>query len=152
MADKEKKKIEDNEKKYQITAKVVIEVLGTPKDHVEQTLKQIVELLKKEDRKYELLVAQVYEAKETKKDWWNSFVDLEIRFKDLDTLVIFCFDYVPSSIDIVEPQSVELKASVMNGLLNDLLTQIHKYDMAYKKLRAENLLFKRDQQEKKKDN
>jgi len=140
----------DNKQDKDVTAKAVIEVLGKPKEHVEKTMKDILDMLKKGEvkegakkAKYELLKAQIYEAEKSGDVLWSGIMDLELKFRDLESLIGFCFDYMPSSIDIAEPKKIEFDATTMNGLLNDLIAQVHKYDMLYKKLRAANLLLQK---------
>ncbi|MDD5331798.1 MAG: hypothetical protein PHE43_03175 [Candidatus Nanoarchaeia archaeon] len=125
-----------------ITVKAVIEILGTPKEHVEETMKKIVEKLKQE---YKIKEAKVYEATEVKAKTtvlWNSFVDLEMIFEDLQKITDFCFDYMPSSIEIVEPLELKIDARNHTDLINDLLARLHQYDMVVKNLNAENKLLK----------
>lgn len=129
-----------------IQAKIVVEILGTPKEHVEDTMKKVVEKLKNEEG-VKLLRETTYKAEQVKK-MWSTFSDLEIEVEDISKLMGLCFDYMPSSVDILEPSKMDLETVKIADLLNDLLAKIHKTDMMLKNAIAENRFLK-DQLQKK---
>lgn len=122
-----------------IQAKAVIEILGSPKEHVEETMTAVINKVKENFR---LLSEKTYVPEELQ-GLWSSFAELEIGFKDVGQLVGFCFDFMPSSIEIIGPLSFNLKCTDVADLLNDLLAKLHRYDMVVKNLNAENILLKR---------
>lgn len=124
-----------------INALIVIEVLGAPKEHVENTLKIVLEKLKKEDG-IKVLKETGYKA-EPFKQLWSTFADIEIEVRDIERLIGVCFDYMPSSVEISNPSLLQIGARSINILVNDLLARLHKYDMLIKNLNAENILLKR---------
>lgn len=124
-----------------VLAKVIIEVLGSPKEYVEETLKKVVENIKTE--KFEVLKEELFNAQQQEK-MFSAFTELEVLFKNNNSLIDFCFDYTPSSIDIIEPIYVNYKAHDFSNLLNDLLARIHKSDMALKNYNAENQILKKN--------
>ena len=83
-----------------------------------------------------------FEVKEVK-EMWSTFVDIKIRFKDLNHMTAFCFDYMPSSVDIIEPVKFNFDAHDINALFNDLMGEIHHYDMLLKNFKALNEMLKR---------
>lgn len=129
-----------------IQAKIVIEILGTPKEHVEHTMKMIVEKLKNE-KEVKLLRETTYEAEQIKK-LWSTFSDLEIEVEDVSKLVDVSFDYMPSSIEILEPHKMDIETTKLSDLLNDLLAKLHKVDMLLKNTMAENKMLKQQIQQK----
>ena len=122
-----------------ITAKVVLEILGSPKDHVEETMK-IVIIKAKES--FKLLSEKTYETEEIE-GLWSTFSELEISFKSMDKMIGFCFDFMPSSIEIIEPLNFSLKCTDISNTMNDLLAKLHRYDMVVKNLNAENIILKK---------
>lgn len=132
----------------QIKAKVIIEVVGAPKEHVETTLKNIVNKVK-DEKDLNLLRSEFFEAKETEvKDMpqkvWSAFFELDITVPNINRLISFCFDYMPSSIDILDPSKLDLNAGEISDMLNDLLAGLHKYDLILKNIHAQNILLKRE--------
>ncbi|MBM3199735.1 hypothetical protein FJZ53_02270 [Candidatus Woesearchaeota archaeon] len=123
-----------------IQAKIVIEILGTPKEHVEQTITKVIENLKSEEG-VKLLRETTYQAEKIK-DMWSTFSDLEIQVNDLTKLVSICFDYMPSSVEIIDPIEMELETVKITDLLNDLMARLHKTDMLLKNSLAENKILK----------
>ena len=119
-----------------IQAKIVVEILGTPKEHVEETMKKVVEKLKGEEG-VQLLRETTYKAEQVKK-MWSTFSDLEIEVETVLKLIGICFDYMPSSVDILEPHKLDLETTTVADLLNDLLAKLHKTDMMLKNAIAEN--------------
>ena len=122
-----------------ITAQLIIEIAGFPREHVDDVMGKLVENIKKE---YEVLNACVEEVKQVK-ELWCTFVDVRIVFKNLNQMTVFCFDYMPSSIDIIEPVKFNLESMEVNGLFNDLMGKIHHYDMLLKNFKALNEMLKR---------
>ncbi len=123
-----------------IKAIVVIELMGSPKEHIESLMKEIVENLKKEKdvKVHNEKMSEVAEVK----GFWSSFAELEIEVKDIGKLVDISFDYMPSSIEILEPERIEVDMKYMGDFINDLLARLHRYDMLIKNFYAENKLLK----------
>ncbi len=125
-------------------ARVIIEVVGSPKDHVDKTLRDIIEKLKKE-KKMKVLQENFFEAEKIER-FFSAFVEIEIGFGNIKDLVYLCFDYAPSSVEIFDPENLSLPSNVMNDFLNDLMARLHKSDMIVKNIHAENLLLKKELQ------
>jgi hypothetical protein len=128
----------------QILVRAIIEMLGAPKEHIEKTMSDYIESLK-QVKKYKIIKTFISEAveQENKKDspseklthgakLYSTFAELEIWFKDVEKLLEFCFDSLPSSIEIIEPETFKLRGSDFSGMLNDLQAKLHKLDMAFK--------------------
>lgn len=126
-----------------VQAKIVIEILGTPKDHVEDAMKKVIEKLK-EEQGVKLLRETTYKAEQIK-NMWSTFSDLEIEVEDVSKLIGICFDYMPSSIEIIEPSKMDLETTTIADFLNDFLARLHKTDMMLKNAMAENKWLKMQQ-------
>lgn len=138
----------------QIKARVIIEVVGAPRDHVEATLKNVVDKIK-EEKELNLLNSELFEAKEVQLEnipqkIWSAFSEIDISVDNINRIIGFCFDFMPSSIDIIEPAELNLNAGEMSDMLNDLLAGLHKYDLFLKNIHAQNILFKKEIDELKK--
>ncbi len=140
MDQKLKEKIDEG----YILCRSIIEIAGTPKEHIEKTIKLVVEDIKKKKniilKSGDIFKTKEIELKELKKKGklFSTYAELELLFKDIPTLIEFCFDYMPSSLEILEPKDLELETNEFAGLLNDLLAKLHQVDMILKGLRAEN--------------
>ena len=96
----------------------IIEMLGKPKEHLEKTLKEYIELLKK-DKTIEI-IKEDYVEPEEKDGLFTMFVELETLMKDTKRIVEFCFDYMPSSVEIIEPSNLNYSSNDFSDILNDL--------------------------------
>ena len=123
-----------------IKAIVVIELMGSPKEHIESLMNEIVENLKKE-KDVKVNSDKMSDIAEVK-GFWSSFTELEIEVKDIGKLVDISFDYMPSSVEILEPEKTEVDMKYMGDFINDLLARLHRYDMLIKNFYAENKLLK----------
>jgi len=131
------------EEKDHIRLRCIIEVLGKPKEHVEKTIKQYIEKIK-EDPDLVVLKEDLAETKKQGETMWSSFVELEMVIKGITKLVGFCFDYMPSSIDIIKPEEITFKSTSLAELINDLQARLHNLDMHLKKSNAENIFLRKN--------
>lgn len=124
--------------KGQIKAKIIIEMMGAPKEHIESTIKQYVEKLKESDL-FEIVDEKFFPAEEQGK-LFSTFTELDIWFKNMDILAAFCFEAMPSSIEIIEPLDLNFKGKALENLFNEILGKLHDLDLLVKQVRAEKQL------------
>ncbi|MBI4149450.1 hypothetical protein HY491_03300 [Candidatus Woesearchaeota archaeon] len=122
-----------------VLARVIIEVLGAPEQYVNETLRMVVENIKS-DSAYELLKHSFFEAAPQENKMFNAFVETEILFKDAEQLVSFCFDYTPSSVEIIEPEELRYAARNLSNLMNDILLRLHTMNVHLKNQNATQLI------------
>lgn len=118
-----------------IVARVIIEMLGAPKEYIETTLKNYIEKLKKDGIK---IIKETVEPAQKQNELFSTFVELDIDFDKMEDLLGFCFDSMPSSVEILEPEELQINASDLSGHLNDLQAKLHEVDMVVKTTRAQN--------------
>ncbi len=131
------------EKKDLIRCRAILEVLGKPKEHVEETINLLVEKVK-ENPSNSVLNEKFAEIKPEGKTMFSTFVELEIIFKGIIPLTGFCFDFMPSSIEIEKPEKLVLKNRDISNIFNDLQSKLHNVDMVAKTLKAERDFLKRN--------
>ena len=123
-----------------ILFRVVVEVLGKPKEHVDSTLKGYLQKLK-ENSRYEVLKEDLAELKQHEQsELWMAFAELEIKTSGVAEIIDFCFDYMPSLIEIIEPEELQLDSLVVSSFLNDMQAKLHGVDMLAKQMKIENQL------------
>ena len=81
--------------------------------------------------------------------FFSVITEVEISVENIEKLIGFCFDFMPSSIDVLEPSKLEIDARDINGFVNDLTARLHKYDMFLKNLKAHAGMLKKELEEKK---
>jgi len=123
-----------------ILFRAVVEVLGKPKEHVDSTLKGYLKKLK-ENSKYEVLKEDLAELKQHEdSELWMAFAELEIKTAGVTEIIDFCFDYMPSLIEIIEPEELQLDSLMISSFLNDMQAKLHGVDMIAKQMKMENQL------------
>lgn len=127
-------------------------MLGAPKEHVDETMKLVMDKMSKDD-KFKIITNKLFPAEEISDKkltgnrdvkFYSTFAEAELEFKQIEDLVGFCFDYMPSSIEILHPDGLNLSLSNMNNMLNDLIARLHQYDMVLKNIHAQNMLMKKE--------
>ena len=156
-----------------IRCRTIIEVLGKPKEHVEDAIKQYVEHIKgdtelvvlnenySETQEIEKTKVAPLEQREQNKidkrtdadmqvtegdsqkdnraaSLWSKFVELELVVKGTSKLITFCFEYMPSSLEVLKPEHIILSNPEISNFLNDLQARLHNVDMIVKQSKAEN--------------
>lgn len=121
-----------------IKVKAIVEVLGKPKEHVQQAVELVLKKIKEDNNKIELLKEDTADVKETENGFFSTFSEIEIEAENPSALLNFCFDYMPSSVDILEPDDINFKNSILSSTLNDLQAKLHKMDMLLKQTMNEN--------------
>ncbi|MBS3172194.1 hypothetical protein J4438_01260 [Candidatus Woesearchaeota archaeon] len=117
-----------------IIANTIVEIAGAPIEHVKQTMDKVISLIEK-DKDMKIIEKETGEPKENEFDHptkkgekikvWSTFTEFEIEFKNFDTLTNFCFEFMPSSVDIIEPTQLKIGAEEINLTLNDILGRLH---------------------------
>jgi len=141
---KEKKHIEleiDREI-WPIKAVAIVEILGAPKEYVTETMDNYIEKMKNEK---DLMIFNVKKSDIAQKEkLFTIFAEIEMFAKKPSRLVDFCFDYMPSSIEIIEPDKIFFTTADFSNFFNDLQARLHNLDMLVKNLRAENELLSKN--------
>ncbi len=128
-----------------IIFRAVIEVLGKPPEHVEKSLQEYVENIKK-SKNYEVIKEKCAQIqKQEEQELWSNFAELEIKTGKVEHLTSFCFEYMPSMIEVLEPKEISWTEQEFSVFLNDLQSRLHQIDLIAKQVKIENDQLKRNQ-------
>ncbi len=117
-------------------ARVIIEMLGKPKEHVEETLRKYVAQIEKNEK---IVILRKYFAEcREREGMFGTFVEIEGYFKGISTLTGFCFDYMPASLEILAPSHITFSNVTTSQILNDIQAKLHALDLIAKKFANEN--------------
>lgn len=132
----DKREIKEKIAKGWLRAHLIIEVLGKPANYIEESIKVAIDNLEKNE-KAEVLEKKVHPAKliPNTKEVFTTFAEVEILVQGISKLIEIIFDYMPSSVEIVEPANFAMKLEDANAVLNDLIGRLHQYDTIVKQLR-----------------
>lgn len=129
----------------EITAIIVIEVLGRPAEHVAGAINGLVEKFSAE-KEVDIISKKIHESRPAEvpdAKLFVSFAELELKLPGLARLLEVCFAYMPSSVEIVKPAELRTKLNDVNAILNFLLARLHQYDAIAKRLSIENMIMKK---------
>ncbi|MDD5133406.1 MAG: hypothetical protein PHD81_01185 [Candidatus Nanoarchaeia archaeon] len=128
--------------------KAIIEIAGFPEEHIKKVMNEVMENLEKE-KGIQVITKDVAEVKKVQETLWSTFADLELQLDDMEVLTNFCFNYMPSSVEIIEPLKLDGEIKPIENMINDLLARLHNFTMYLKNLQAENILLKKQLEERK---
>ena len=120
-----------------VVARLIIEVLGKPQEHVIETRKLLIDRLHEEPDIF-IQEVKIADPKEEEAGMFSTFAEVELVTDKISDLIGLCFFYMPSSIEIVEPSDLAISCTTITDLFNDLLGKLHNVDMIAKNLRVEN--------------
>jgi len=121
-----------DDEKPRIVMKAIIEILGAPKEHIEETLKDYLEKLKEDN---EVRHIEMDEAKK-QGELFAAFAEVEVAFEKPTDILDFCFESMPSSVEILEPSELRFPISEVTLFLNDMQARLHENDMLVKNVQS----------------
>lgn len=126
-----------------IQASFILEVLGRPKENVTEAFKLLFERMEKE-KDIKLLDKKVHEPKPVEKtDLFTSFAEAEVELDSINSYIKLIFTYMPSNIEIINPEKLTLSNLDLNEMGNTLTQRLHHYDSVTKNTLAERDMYAR---------
>lgn len=116
-------------KTQKITAVMIIEVMGRPKEHLVETLEKMSADVGNE-KNITLVDKKIAEPTLVKdqKDLYSSFAEVEVETTSAMDLFVLMFKYSPAHVEIIEPENVVLSNHNLTEALNEVTRRLHKYD------------------------
>lgn len=119
-------------------ANIILEILGRPIENVDEGLKALVKKLS-EEKGVKIMEETIHEPIPVKdsQNLFTSFAELRIEFESLENYFGILFAYMPSNIELIYPERINLRNDELNILSNRLLARLHNYDAIAKKMIVE---------------
>jgi hypothetical protein len=136
----DEKEIQKKIKEGYILAQVSFEVLGSPKEHVESTIKGFIDNIR-QDAAFIFVSEEYGEAEETSGELWSTYCDTEMLVKNLDKFNWLCVNFMPASIEIIAPSELRFKDKDLTNWFNDMLSKLHEVSTGYRKLSSQEEFF-----------
>lgn len=120
-----------------VKAIMIVEMAGRPAAHLTEALEKHVGILRKvkdiEVDRIEVSEPRVIpteEGKEIKKgeEMFTAFAECEFDIPSFSRLGETMFDFMPSSVEVIEPANVSLDAVEATGILNNISGRMHRFD------------------------
>jgi hypothetical protein len=128
-----------------INARLVIELMGRPPEHIAESLNTLVVRMGAE--KGVKIVDKKYNSPTRVKDTDNLFIafaEVEAEFETLESFFGVVLNYMPANIEIFSPDKIKMSSHEVNSLSNFMIGKLHNYDAIAKRLIAErNILVKK---------
>lgn len=136
----------NSEKK--ITAVLILEIVGRPPEHLISTLNQIIEKIG-EEKGVEMARNKIHEptVMKDKEGFFTTFAEIEVKVDQILSVAMLMFKYMPSHVEVVEPESLVLQNNEWNEILNELTRRLHGYDEVARVIQMENQMMKKKVQE-----
>ena len=143
----------DKSEKPWLMTKLIIEIAGFPESHVNDTLKLVSEKFGENVKEIKVRSRVIQDAQKITLDpkksleeskFFSGFIEFEADVADLITMVGIIFDWMPASIEVIEPETTIETSANINGFLNDLCARLHQYDSKIKALKAHNVILNRE--------
>lgn len=138
----EQYEIEEKLGKGYVQCRIAIEIMGVPQKHVEDTLNLVLKKLGEE--KGVCIISETVHPAEEREKLFSSFAEVELLANDFATLTRLCFDYMPSSFEILKPESFRLPVLDVSNFIGDTLAALHQIDFKLKDANAANQLLERN--------
>lgn len=122
-----------------IQVRAIIEIAGTPEKFINKTIKDLAHKFEKESDVKPGFV-KINKASEVGEKIFSAFIDAEFFVAKISKLFGVIYDYMPSSVEIIQPDTFTETTANMSDIINDLTAKLHQYDNVFKQLHAKNVI------------
>ncbi len=108
----------------EITINFILEIIGSPKEHIQETIQLVLEQIEDNDD-IDVHSKDVSEPEKTEDDLFAVFADVNAGVDDITTVGHIANNYNPASIELVEPAEITVERKDFNDLFADTLAKLH---------------------------
>ena len=125
-----------------LSVSFVIEILGRPAENVTDALNSILERISKE-KGMAIKEKKIHEPLkiEGENDLFTAFAEVEAELDSLANYFALLFTYMPSHIELINPEKITLQNAEITELANALIQRLHTYDAIAKNYLIEREIF-----------
>ena len=112
-----------------VIARMIIEVMGKPKEHLVETLEDFAKKIS-EEKGVKLEEKKIHEPSLVKdqKDLYSTFAEIEVEVETPLFLALLMFKYMPAHIEVISPENFILDNNGFSDILNEITRRLHGYD------------------------
>lgn len=127
-----------------IGAVFILEVIGRPKEHLTETLNDLIKKIDGE-KGVHVISKKINEPvlMKDQKDFYTSFAEIELNVEEFLYLMILVFKYMPAHIEVLSPEDMQLTNTDLNDILNELTRRLHGYDEIARIIQSEKFVLER---------
>ena len=132
-----------------INAICFFEILGKPADHVKNSMETLIEKMNTE-KGVKILNKKVQDTIPAKNSQtlFTTFAEVEFEFDTLSHLFGIVFAYMPSTVEIITPERINMSNGELNQFAAALTQRLHNYDSIAKNILMERQILFKELQEK----
>lgn len=121
-----------------VTLKAIIDVAGKPSQAVEEALENVsTQLEEKENIEIIEILKAEPELQNKASGMYTAFLEIELEFKYIRDAMNFVVEYLPTSIEILEPAKLSVTNEELTDVINDMahfqiknINEIHRLKVA----------------------
>jgi len=117
-----------------VRAIMIVEIAGRPAEYVKESLEKHVGVLGK-NKDIKVHSTSISEPKEIEvegvpkgSEMFTCFSEVDFEVESFSRLSEIVFDFMPSSIEVIEPSKLVLDTNEASNLLNNIAGRMHRYD------------------------
>ncbi len=111
--------------KQKIKVRIYLELMGWPKEALNENLKKIVGQVKD---KWNIYKEDYSEPEKVGDKMFSSYVEFESEVPDINQLFSFVLNYGPTVVEILEPNEVYVSGSDMQDIMADISSKVNMLD------------------------
>jgi hypothetical protein len=121
-----------------IRANLILEILGRPSGHVKEALAGLVAKLGSE-KGVKILDKQLHDIipVEGSDSLFTTFAEVQLEFDAIENYLATLFGYMPSNVEIIQPERFTLTNAQLNELGGMLIQRLHNYEAIAKRVLTE---------------
>ncbi|USN45796.1 MAG: hypothetical protein H6502_01540 [Candidatus Woesearchaeota archaeon] len=120
-----------------ILANVIFEIVGNPEEHVVNSLKGFMDNLKS-DKEFIFLDIKTDDPAAVEGGLFATYANCDMLVRNLEKLTWLCINFMPASIDIIQPEELVLQEKDANHFFNNLLAHLHTVNQNVVAMRSDN--------------
>ncbi len=129
----------------EITAALIFDIIGTPPEHLTETLNLLIDEMNKE-KGVKVTTRKVNEPvlMKDQTDFYTSFAEVEITAEHISGIVSLMFKYMPANVEIISPEHISISNNNFSDVLSEITRRLHSYDEVVRIMQVEkNILEKK---------
>jgi hypothetical protein len=103
---------------------IIFEIVGNPEDYVSNAIRLVMKKVE-ESKSIKIISQEIAETIDVGEGLFGTNCEAQLLVKDLFSLSILVFTFIPSSLEIIEPKKLTLKDKELSDLFADIITQLH---------------------------
>ncbi len=113
----------------EITATLIFDIIGTPPEHLTETLNNITNEIDKE-KGVHVLSRKISEPVLMKEGdgLYTTFAEVEVQTQDISDVALLMFKYMPANVAVVSPGNLSLSNNKLTEILSEITRRLHSYE------------------------